>query len=269
MKHKTIAAILAFTVGYIGVHRFYLGEVGKGIFYIFLLPIFILMGLWAIPFIVGFIDGAKFLSMSQEDFDKKYNGSPRSYQEYRGRGRKRSRRQPPRSRSFPTPAAHSSRAARAKVEQALKRGKALFKDYDFEGALEAFTEALEADPRNAAVHFNLACTYSLLEHKDKGFYHLDRAVALGLDDFELLKTRDHLAYLRVQDEWVQFAANGFRLAPQLTSPKQEEDLLNSQPIPEQNAQSDLLNQLQQLAQLKEKGLLTEEEFKVQKEKLLR
>ena len=88
---------------------------------------------------------------------------------------------------------------------------------------------------------------------------------MGFDDFEAIKTRDHLAYLRVQNEFLAFAANGFRLSKQLASPK--EGLLDKTPAPP--AQTDLLEQLKSLAQLKEKGLLTEEEFRVQKEKLLR
>ena len=147
----------------------------------------------------------------------------------------------------------------------MKTGKQKFKEYDYEGAIDDFDRALEVDPQNIAAHFNLACAHSLMEHKDKAFYHLDRAVALGFDDFNTIKTRDHLAYLRIQPEFLQFEANNFRLAKQLKAPK--ENLLDERPV-EQPQQSDLLEQLQKLAKLKEKGLLTEEEFKVQKEKLL-
>jgi TM2 domain-containing membrane protein YozV len=277
MKNKTVAGILALVGGYVGVHRFYLGEVGRGIGHIFFLPIFIVTGLWAIPFIIGFIDGARFLSMSNEEFDKKYNGAAQRYPERSGRRQSRRERHDDRRRRrrqryepAPIPTRPNARSMKAKSSKALKRGIERFRDFDLDEALKAFSEALEGDPQNAAVHFNLACTHSLLEHKDKGFYHLDRAVALGLDDFEILKTRDHLAYLRVQDEWQHFAANGFRLAPQLDSPKQDDDLLSSEPtVNHTTEKTDLLAQLQQLASLKEKGLLTEEEFRVQKEKLLR
>lgn len=276
MKNKTVAGLLALMGGYAGIHRFYLGEVGRGIVHLFLLPLFIMTGLWAIPFIIGFIDGARFLSMSHEEFNRKYNAdrSRQSAGQRRRSAQTGTRREPTKNRhrryDSPRKTQHSNtRARKAKGEKALKRGIEYFRDFDFDEALKAFTEALDLDPQNAAVHFNLACTHSLLEHKDKGFYHLDRAVALGLDDFEIIKTRDHLAYLRVQDEWPQFADNGFRLAAQLENPQSEDDLLNGEPVAQENAETDLLEQLQQLAQLKEKGLLTEEEFNVQKEKLLR
>ena len=74
-------------------------------------------------------------------------------------------------------------------------------------------------------------------------------------------------FLRIQPEFLPFEANGFRLAKQLSTP--QENLLDKPAPPQQTGQQDLLDQLQKLAKLKEKGLLTEEEFQVQKEKLLR
>jgi len=272
MKNKTVAGVLALMGGYAGIHRFYLGQVGLGMAYILLLPIFLIAGLWAIPFIVGFVDAAKFLSMDQAAFDEKYNGGdPRTRGYNRGKERarrqsNRSERRQERSSSFPPQKRKPNKAATNKY---LKAGIDKFKDYDFEEAISLFNQALKGDPKNAAVHFNLGCAYSLTENKDKAFYHLDRAVALGLDDFDILKTRDHLAYVRIQPEWQQFEANGFRLAQQINAPKAEGDLLNSTPKAEpQELSGDLLEELQQLATLKKNGLLTEAEFRIEKEKLL-
>lgn len=66
MKNKNSAAILAFFLGGIGVHKFYLGETGWGIFY----AIFF----WThIPILAGFVEALLLLSMPQADFDAKYN----------------------------------------------------------------------------------------------------------------------------------------------------------------------------------------------------
>lgn len=66
MKNKTTAAILAFFLGGIGVHRFYLGQTGLGILY--------LLFSWTfIPFLIAFIDFICFLVMSDDAFNKKYN----------------------------------------------------------------------------------------------------------------------------------------------------------------------------------------------------
>ena len=65
-KDKTTAVILAFLLGGIGVHKFYLRQVGLGIVYL-------LFCLTYIPGIIAFIEGIILLTMSQEDFDRKYN----------------------------------------------------------------------------------------------------------------------------------------------------------------------------------------------------
>jgi TM2 domain-containing membrane protein YozV len=66
MKNKTTAAILAFFLGGLGIHRFYLGQGGKGILY--------LLFCWTfIPAIIAFIDFIVFLTMHEDSFNKKYN----------------------------------------------------------------------------------------------------------------------------------------------------------------------------------------------------
>ena len=266
MKNKTVAGVLALVAGYMGLHRFYLGQVGLGIAYIVLLPIFLLNNLWFM-LLIGVVDAIALFSMDQDAFDNKYNkGYEGEKREDRRKQRDYHRDERYRERNTRRQLSSGQRKSkRSKNNPYMKTGKEKFKDYDYEGAIEDFNKALEVDPQNIAAHFNLACAHSLMEHKDKAFYHLDRAVALGFDDFNTIKTRDHLAYLRIQPEFLQFEANNFRLAKQLKAPK--ENLLDEQPV-QQPQQSDLLEQLQKLARLKEKGLLTEEEFKVQKEKLL-
>lgn len=262
MKKKTVAGILALVGGYMGLHRFYLGQIGLGIAYIFMLPILLSIGFLPI-LLIGVLDGVLLLSMDQRKFDDKYNKDfvQKEGQTYANRRDDRYQDKPARSRV-------PNRAAAPDTAPLLKEGKEKFKDYDYQGAIEAFEKALTLDPQHVASHFNLACAYSLMENKDKSFYHLDRAVALGFDDTEAIKTRDHLAYLRIQPEFLTFQDNGYRLSKQLSAPR--ESLLDSDPrVAPQATRPDLLEQLQKLAQLKEKGLLTEEEFRTQKEKLLR
>lgn len=273
MKNKTVAGILALVAGYMGLHRFYLGQIGLGIGYIVLLPIIMVSNMWFLLFI-GVIDALALFSMDMDAFDAKYNKeqegrSATSKSRRQNRQQNRNQRYEDRTERRHKPPFPKNRKQKANnIMMHLKQGKAKFKDYDYEGAIIDFNKALKSNPKNIAAHFNLACAHSLMEHKDKAFYHLDRAVALGFDDIEVIKTRDHLAYLRIQPEFLHFEANGFRLARQLNTPK--ENLLDKKPVaPPTAGQNDLLEQLEKLANLKEKGLLTEEEFKVQKEKLLR
>lgn len=66
MKNKTIASLLAFFLGGFGVHRFYLGQLRKGLMYLFFC--------WTlIPFFIALIDVFGFIIMSKEQFNMKYN----------------------------------------------------------------------------------------------------------------------------------------------------------------------------------------------------
>lgn len=65
---KIVAALLAFFLGGIGIHKFYLRQPGSGIVYLLLC--------WTlIPGIIAFIEGLIFLTMSDEAFDQKYGVS--------------------------------------------------------------------------------------------------------------------------------------------------------------------------------------------------
>jgi TM2 domain-containing membrane protein YozV len=69
MKSKSTAAILAFFLGGIGVHRFYLNQIGLGFLY--------LIFCWTlIPSIIAFVDFIIFLAMGEGSFNKKYNNAP-------------------------------------------------------------------------------------------------------------------------------------------------------------------------------------------------
>lgn len=66
MKNKIVAALLAFFVGGFGVHRFYLGQTGRGILY--------LLFCWTfIPGFIAIIDCISLLLMDDKRFDRLYN----------------------------------------------------------------------------------------------------------------------------------------------------------------------------------------------------
>jgi len=79
-KNKIVAAILAFFLGELGIHWFYLGEKNKAVTYLgvfigslVLCLIFIgLIGV-VVMVILALIDAIKLLMMSNEDFDAMYN----------------------------------------------------------------------------------------------------------------------------------------------------------------------------------------------------
>lgn len=65
-KSKTVAAVLAFLIGGLGVHHFYLGNAALGIVYILFCWTFI-------PALISFVEAIVFLTMSDAAFDEKYN----------------------------------------------------------------------------------------------------------------------------------------------------------------------------------------------------
>jgi TM2 domain-containing membrane protein YozV len=66
MKSKTAAALLAFFLGGIGAHKFYLGQTGAGIVY--------LLFCWTfIPALIAFFEFIGFLVMSEANFNARYN----------------------------------------------------------------------------------------------------------------------------------------------------------------------------------------------------
>jgi len=169
---------------------------------------------------------------------------------------RREERSTPRQRQRPQRETRST-SRRPKNNPYKKSGMEKYKEYDYKGAIEDFEKSLSVDDSDVATHFNIACAYSIMENKDKAFYHLSKAVDLGFSDKEKIKTHDALAYLRIQDEFEIFVQNGYKVKTG-TVPQQEKITQNN----------DLLEQLNKLAELREKGLLTEEEFVLQKRKLL-
>jgi TM2 domain-containing membrane protein YozV len=64
MKNKNTYALLALFLGGFGVHKFYVGQIGKGILYLIFAPI---------TAVLGFFQGIYWLLSSTESFDNKYN----------------------------------------------------------------------------------------------------------------------------------------------------------------------------------------------------
>lgn len=283
MKEKNVAGILALFLGGLGVHRFYLGQTGLGIFY--------LLFFWfPVMWIVGLIDAIAFFSMDNDKFDLKYN---REYLYRRERERRydyrdeealrrverqERRREARRGRAYYRPQKRSNPPARSKPKRKpanpyKNTGVEKFKEYDYRGAIEDFKKAIEIEPQDIATHFNLACAYSVSEQPDEAFRHLDLAVQYGFDDFGKIREHDKLAFLRIQDQYDDFADNGFRLpGSQAAAPPAQassNQASNSRAAEEVEDHSHLLEQLKQLGELRDKGLLTEEEFAMQKKRLLK
>ena len=279
-RDKNTAAFLSLVFGWFGMHQIYLKKPGRALFFIAAL-IFIkpsMMGFF-VAMMMGFVNALILMMMPQKSFDEKYNEGVNRNQWDRRRDYSRrdydrekrwenrhntstSRRRPQnttyRRTTVPRATRGNDPVQRKKPNPFKISGVQKYKDYDYEGAIDDFKKALEIDKNDIASHFNIACAYSLTEKADQSFYHLGQAVRNGFSDFDKIKTHDDLAYIRIQPEFEKLMENKFQSASGVKD------------IPIQDEKDDqLLNQLQKLAELRDKGLITQEEFVKEKAKLSR
>ncbi len=256
MRNKFVAALLAFIGGTIGLHKFYLRETGSGVFYIFLT--IMSSRIFPISTVLSFIDGIRYLTMPQHEFDRKFNS-----RHYRDKpSQKPQTRQRQQEYYEVKPVNQSSKTRRSVRDNPFKRsGIKKYKDYEIEEAIEDFEKALKIEPNDVALFFNLACAHSLLENKEQVFKYLDAAVRNGFQDYDRILSHDDLAYIRIQPEFDAFKKNGFKISPEVTPANEE--LEKSQPLNDV-----LLAQLNRLMELRKKGILTEHEFSIERKKVL-
>jgi TM2 domain-containing membrane protein YozV len=270
-RNRTTAAAISFILGAVGGQRFYLRQKGPAFFMMFML-IATSFKIAPLFFIFGIFEAVRFLSMSDQEFDRRYNryASKNRRDDYLEQRRER-QMEKSRGRSGSRTEQRSDASGRSSAMKAnpfKNSGIKKYKDYDLEGAIEDFTQGLSINPSDIALHFNIACAYSMTEVKDKAYYHLAKAVELGFTDFEKIKTKDDLAFVRIQPEFDEFKENGFKLGARTASQRSSTHTENTgeEPIITDDV---LLSQLNKLAELRKKGLLSTEEFNLERKKLLR
>ena len=270
MKSKSTATLLAFFLGWVGAHRFYLGQYVLGFLYILLFFTF------GISFIIALIDFFGFLTMRRDRFDYLYNRMyfDNDFKDFLEKRKSFQKSGPPKKvKKEARKRAREAKSTREVVVELKKEAKGHYENYEYEEAVELFEKVLEINSRDAAIHFNLACCFSLLENKDRGFRHLKLAVENGFDDFDLFKNHPGLAWLRVQKEWEALVKSGFKHTSLLEA--EGEDLLSTKrqqysgnPEDKSGKDGKILVQLRKLKDLRDRGLISDLEFNKRKEKLL-
>ena len=206
----------------------------------------------------------------------------RRHREEQARANRRGETYPPTSRERRRDARTTRRSERERgprfqqVNPHKQEGIKLFKEYDYPGAIREFKQALDIDPTDQAVHFNLACAYSLMEDPQNAMYHIDRLAAMNFQHLDRVETHDALAYLRLQPGFEAFRKNGYRMVAPAPEPPAADAPAAPTPTPSTAAetstdtepQPDLLDQLERLAAMRDRGMLTSEEFEIQKRRLL-
>lgn len=127
-------------------------------------------------------------------------------------------------------------------------------DKDLNKYLITLQESLSNDSTNPTTHFELACFYSLIEDENNAYQHLSEAVTFGFTNKERLQKEPDLKWLRHQSNYKEFVTNGYKFS--------------SQEIQTSKSNTSYIDELKEIAKLKDEGILTEKEFNELKEKIL-
>ena len=256
-RKKWAAGVLGITLGMFGAHRFYLGQKVLGATFLSLFCVFAFSNLGiddmiGVLYLVGMIDAIMLWTMPKSKFNKKFNKEYIIEEEDSQQGAGVS-------------VLNQSEFLQDQFDLYLDRGLEDFQDGDYHEAINNFIKSLHIRYDDAEIHFLLARCYSLLKNVEKGMAHLDAAVAFGIDTDRVLTQKD-LAYLRLNASFIAFEKNDFRLPEShIEAFLEEEAATDPTPLPAMN----LLEQLQRLKKLRDQGILTEEEFLIQKKKMKR
>lgn len=269
MLKKDLAGFFAFFLGVFGVHRFYLGQwwrgaaqfVGFWAVIAFLadngpeMPApFILVGMILAPLITAII----FWATPYERWAAKYDPQALVTAGYVY----------PKTSQRPTFLPESE--PRKPNLRALKaEGIKYYRSGDYDLAVEAFEEALEQAPGDPVAHFNIACCQALMSQFPPAMRSLEVAITYELPKPERIETHPALAELRTTDAYRTFRNNNYRrlnLLDLRTEPTSSAS--PDEGIPEESgADPDLLEQINRLRELREAGILTQLEYRNQREKL--
>jgi TM2 domain-containing membrane protein YozV len=261
VKSKTVAGFLALFGGVFGIHRFYLNEAPVGIFYIFLFIFSNAAIKFPITALLGVIDCIRLFSMSTAEFDKKYNSGQQRQRGFRSRRRIETGQSRQVRNERVVKNSQVRRQRKPKSNPFKVSGLKKYKDFDLQHAMEDLNKALLVDDTDSEIYFTMACCYSLQENHEASYLNLQKAVNTGMKDLTKIDKEDNLAFLRTHKDFEEFKDNGFQMTrtARLNAPQTENLLENDV----------LLSQLNKLAELRKKGLLSEKEFEYERKKLLR
>src|SRR5687767_2124438 len=260
-KSKTVAGVLALTLGMVGAHRFYLGNKFFGIvnflaFIVILLTAIDTEGQTAIGFavlgILVFVESILLFVMPQYEFDLKYNSGISSSKKESKKEAKAEKK-----RANQTPQARKSRG-----NHLIKDGFIAYRGREYDQARKHFEDALQYDYNDPQTHFMLACCYSLANDSKQAYFHLASAVDFGFQEFEEIYHNEALTWLRSLPDFDAFVQNGYRQIAHLSVPKP--DLLDEKSYYD----TTVLDRIADLGELLERGVITKDDFELQKRELL-
>lgn len=118
-------------------------------------------------------------------------------------------------------------------------------------------------PADPAILFNLACAHSQLEQAGPGLYYLEEALKNGFVHHNRVQEHPALAFLRRQKAFETLRAS-------YLIPLSSQEETAAEAFLDLNLQepAEIPEPLLQLENLKQRGILTEEEFELQRQKIM-
>ena len=271
---RRMATLFALAFGWIGVHRFILGQWQWGLAHIFLFVVSMatfdsLFGWDMTPWmtvsaLIGYYDALRWWRMSDETFAEKYLEVADTAGDA-GAGAGPVVGKYLQGQSAPHPRVLSAKARRGLLASA----KTAHDAFDYQAAADLYEQALDLDLHDGESRVLAARAYTLLEDREAAYRHLAKAVQLRATNLDLVGGDPDFAWLRTQPDFAARRRAGYLVPPgpppvptaQTSAPAEVSGL----PAPGAN----LLDDLERLATLRERGVLDEDEFAREKARLLR
>lgn len=285
---RRMATLFALAFGWVGVHRFSLGHWQWGLAHIFLFVVSMSVADewfgWDItPWVtlsalVGYYDAYRWWRMSDGEFADRYlevddgaGASPAAGAPVQGKYLS--------GRAAPHPRVLSAKARRG----VLASAKTAHDAYDYQAAADFYEQALDLDLHDGESRVLAARAYALLEDREAAYRHLAKAVQLRATNLDLVADDPDFAWLRTQPDFAARRRAGFLVPPAAAAPTppappppppppppSDERTVNANGAPGlPSPGANLLDDLERLAALRERGVLDETEFAREKARLLR
>jgi TM2 domain-containing membrane protein YozV len=265
-KSKSVATMLAFTLGLWGVHRFYLGKRFLGIanfaaFFFGMAMVIEERMPWILVMLalIAVIEGVLFSVMPQGEFDAKYNnGLPSSRKERKAMQKEEKKRQP-----------EAAQTRKSRGNFIIKDAFIAYRSGNYDQARKYFEDALQYDYNDPQTHFMLSCCHSMAKDSKQAYFHLASSVDFGFQEFEEIYHNEALTWLRAQPDFDTFVKNGYRQVAYLSTPKPDlletkNDLLETKSYYD----TTMLDKIADLGELLERGVISKDDFESQKKSIL-
>lgn len=138
------------------------------------------------------------------------------------------------------------------MRKLINQGDTLFRNKDFDGAIEKYKAVLAYSYKAPKTNFKLAKLYSINKDIESSLNHLCLSIQQGYRNFDKINKDIELEHLRNSVEFKKFVKNGYKTCVPL----------------KEKSRIGRIEKLEKLAKLYEKGVLTKIEFEDEKRKIL-